>query len=108
MNEHDADKGLSAAPAKDDGEHRNTHRKRTLKQARAVLSDWTAMDCKLRDMSDSGARLVFGNLVSLPQEFRLHNVSDGTITPVRLRWQRGLEAGVTFDGPAEPIHTLKP
>ena len=84
------------------GEHRREHRRRTLKQAQVVLSDSTAIDCKLRDISEDGARLVFGGAVSLPQEFRLYNVSDKLIAPVRLEWQRGLEAGVTFVGPMAP------
>jgi hypothetical protein len=98
---------LHAAP-KGGGEHRQARRRRTLKQARVVLSDWTNIDCQLRDVSEEGAHLVFGAAVSLPREFRLHNVSDRSIAPVKLEWQRGLEAGVTFTGPSGPLAPLKP
>lgn len=67
-----------------------------------MLSDSTVIDCTLRDVSDDGARLVFGGAVSLPEEFRLYNVSDAWIVPVRLQWQRGLEAGVAFTGQPVP------
>jgi hypothetical protein len=102
MQDHgDMQTSLRAAPADSGGEHRGERRRRTLKQARAVLSDSTVIDCKLRDLSEDGARLVFGGAISLPEEFRLYNVSDAWIAPVRLEWQRGLEAGVTFTGPQE-------
>jgi len=99
---------VHAAASSDDGEHRREHRSRTLKRARVVLSDWTTLDCRLRDVSEDGAHLVFGNSVLLPDEFRLHNISDKSVTPVRLKWQRGMEAGVEFAGPSEPLGPLKP
>jgi hypothetical protein len=108
QNMSDNEAHLRAARPEGDGEHRREHRRRTLKHARVVLSDSTVIDCKLRDTSEDGTHLIFGGVVSLPEEFRLHNTSDGTMVPVRLKWQRGLEAGVTFTGPAEPFHTLKP
>ena len=103
--QHHGDNGahLHASPSGED-EHRREHRKRTLKQGRVVLSNSSAIDCKLRDISENGARVVFAGAVSLPDEFRLYNVSDKLIVPVRLKWQRGLEAGVEFVGPSEP-HT---
>jgi hypothetical protein len=86
------------AAAADDGDNRSAHRRRTLKKARVVLSDSTVVDCELRDVSDAGAHLVFGGPVSLPETFRLYNVSDGLLAPAELKWQRGLEAGVTLTG----------
>jgi len=96
-----AQAGAGTASSASD-EHRIERRQRTLKQARAVLSDSTVVDCRLRDVSSDGARLVFGGAISLPETFRLYNVSDKVMVPVQLRWQRGLEAGVAFTGPAEP------
>lgn len=98
--------GIDETPSDGGGENRREHRRRTLKQARAVLSDTVVIDCKLRDLSQEGAHLVFGGAVSLPEEFRLFNVSDKQMTPVRLEWQRGLEAGVSFAGPSEPHANL--
>ncbi len=86
----------AAAPANSD--QRGAHRQRALKAAKVVLSDWTAIDCTLRDVSDKGARLVFAGATSLPEEFRLIIVAAETVRPVRLLWQRGLSAGVAFAG----------
>ena len=100
---------LSAAPASDDGgaHHRSEHRKRTLKEAKIVLTDWTVIDCTIRDISEGGARIVVGDAMTLPPEFRLHIVSSNTIVPVRLLWQRGTAAGVGFTGPEEPAPSRK-
>ena len=91
----------------DDGgaHHRSAHRKRTLKAAKAVLTDWTTIDCTIRDISETGARLVFGDAFKLPEEFRVIIVMTNSIVPVRLLWQRGLTAGVAFAGPEEPVPT---
>ena len=56
----------------------------------------------MRDISEGGARLVFGDAFQLPEEFRLHIVTTNTIVPVQLQWQRGMEAGVAFTGPESP------
>jgi hypothetical protein len=98
-----------SAPADDRGEHhRSAHRKRTLKAAKVVLTDWTTIDCTIRDISATGARLVFGDAFALPEEFRVIIVMTNTIVPVRLLWQRGLTAGVSFAGPEEPVTHHKP
>ena len=98
-----------SAPVDDGGEHhRSAHRKRTLKAAKVVLTDWTTIDCTIRDISATGARLVFGDAFALPEEFRMIVVMTNTIVPVRLLWQRGLTAGVSFTGPEEPAIHHKP
>ena len=83
-------------------EQRHAHRQRALKAAKVVLSDWTMIDCTIRDLTGEGARLVFAGATNLPDEFRLLSLSANTIRPVRLLWQRGLSAGIGFVGPEEP------
>jgi hypothetical protein len=108
---HHVDERLAApsGPAEGDGgaHNRSAHRQRTLKEAKVVLSDWTTIDCLVRDISKGGARIAFGDAFSLPQEFRLLLVSTNTIVPVKLLWQRGKTAGVGFTGPEEPAHARK-
>jgi hypothetical protein len=96
------DKPAGGTPPDDGAHHRSSHRQRTLKAAKVVLTDWTMIDCTIRDISEGGARLVFGDAFSLPEEFRLLIVSTNMIVPVKLLWQRGLNAGVGFTGPEEP------
>ncbi len=74
-------------------------RRRMLKQGKVVMSDWTVIDCIIRDLSDTGARLEFAGPTELPQEFRLLVVSSNLLIPAALAWQRGLAAGVHFTGP---------
>ena len=105
---HHIDEKLAApdsSSAGDGGAHnRSDHRQRTLKAARVYLSDSSTLDCTIRDISKGGARLVFGDAFSLPEEFRLLLVSTNTIVPAKLLWQRGKQAGVAFTGPEEPAH----
>ena len=81
-------------------DRRSSRRMRTLKQGRIVLSDWTVIDCLIRDMSDEGARLALGGLSELPQAFRLLVISSNMLFPAELEWQRSLLAGIRFTGPA--------
>ena len=88
-------------------EHRRARRQRTLKQGKVVLSDWTTIDCTIRDLNAEGAKIVLGGATSLPSEFRMITVASNMIVPVRLEWQRGLSAGVAFAGPEEPVTSKK-
>jgi two-component system cell cycle response regulator len=89
--------GGGAAPEK-----RQDRRRRTLKQGRAILSEWTSINCLIRDLSSGGAHLRFDGPTSLPPSFRLLIAQDKTVLPVDLLWQRGLSAGVAITGPAQP------
>ncbi len=79
------------------------HRRRTLKKGRVVLSDSTVMDCLVRDLSETGARLEFAAAVGLPETFRVLVVGSNLLHPATLSWQRGLSAGVHFTGSGEPL-----
>ena len=80
----------------------NAHRRRTLKKGRVVLSDSTVMDCLVRDLTETGARLEFAAPVGLPPDFRLLVVGSNLLMPSALSWQRGLSAGVHFTGIGQP------
>jgi hypothetical protein len=81
---------------------RSSSRRRTLKTGRVVLTDWSVLDCVIRDLSETGARLEFGGPVELPQEFRLLVASSNLLVPTELAWVRGTAAGVRFTGPGKP------
>jgi len=93
---------MKVARVSDDSrEHRRAARRKTLKAGKIVLSDWSVIDCTVRDMSETGARLEFGAVAVLPPEFRLLIVSSNQLIPARLSWQRGATAGVQFTGSAQ-------
>lgn len=80
----------------DPSEKRGSPRRRMLKQGRVILSDSTTISCIIRDMSDTGARIVFGGPVHLPDSFRLAFVNADDVYAVDLVWHRGFAAGVVF------------
>ena len=80
---------------------RASPRKRALKEAKLVLTNWATIDCVIRDQSETGARLEFGGPTDIPDEFRLLVVSTNMLIPARRAWQRGLSVGVQFVGPGK-------
>ena len=82
-----------------DEERRQVQRRRALKEAKVVLSDWAVIDCLIRDVSEAGARLEFSGATELPPEFRVLIFSSNLLYPAEVEWQRGLAAGVLFTGP---------
>lgn len=75
---------------------RVTGRSKTLKSAKILFNqNKSVLDCFVRDLSDTGARLSIGDLAAVPRIFTLE-LHDGT----RLQCERvramGLEIGVRF------------
>jgi hypothetical protein len=50
--------------AEDD--RRQAPRRRALKDGKVVLSDWSVVDCLIRNLSEVGARLEFSGPTTLP------------------------------------------
>ena len=73
-------------------------RQRTAKDGKVILTKSTLLDCVVRDLSSGGARLEFAGPTALPSEFKLRISVEATAKPVELAWQRGLRAGVRFEG----------
>lgn len=79
--------------------NRTSARRRTLKGGRVILSDWSGIDCRVRDLSETGARLEFDGPTQLPNECRLLLIETNRMFPVEVAWQRAQSAGVHFTGP---------
>ena len=58
----------------------------------------TSLDCLVRDLSPSGARLEFSEAVTLPEVFDLHILQKARTLRATLSWRRGADLGVTFSG----------
>ena len=80
-------------------------RKRVLKDGRVLLSgSRVTYDCAIRDVSDTGARIRLQiDSIMLPNEFELVFVADSIAYPAVLKWRRGQEAGVAFNGHPRPV-----
>lgn len=83
-------------------ELRAVRRRRTLKLGTVVLSDWSTIDCVIRDMSATGARLRFMTVTRLPAAFGVMIVDEALVYPAEKRWVRGTDVGVLFVGPPKP------
>ena len=68
---------------------------------------FSAIDCTVRDLSETGARLAFDGLDVIPDRFTLHIPLDGIQVPCERRWTRGRLCGVAFTGPATPSNLIK-
>jgi PilZ domain len=74
-------------------------RSRVLKGAKLVdMRNWSLVDCTVRDMSDTGARIVCGDQFAIANEFRFLIPSDNTIQNARVVWRRGDLLGIEFVG----------
>lgn len=73
---------------------------RVLKAAKIIFDDWAAIDCQVRDVSETGAQLKTDGTTSLPHRFMLLMVAENTIRPVQIAWKLNDTIGVAFTGPA--------
>src|SRR5262245_3516940 len=56
----------------------------------------TAIDCLVRDISASGARLIFSDSISIPDEVELYIPQKEQTLRAHVQWRRGEEVGVAF------------
>ena len=77
---------------------RGSHRARVLKSGKIIVSDKAPkIDCTVRDLSDTGARLIFPSTTfGLPREFKLV-IGEGSPRSCRVAWRTEKELGVNFE-----------
>lgn len=63
--------------------------------ARVLLDGFAKRDCKIVDISDSGARLAINSTTPLPRRFSIAFPSSSP-RPCELVWRNGTMAGVKF------------
>jgi hypothetical protein len=84
-------------------EARRSQRRATSQRCVAVLGSRAEIECAIKDMSATGARLIFRHAAFLPKTFQLRfGAEERRVTVV---WQRGLSAGVRFQ---EPVRMQAP
>lgn len=93
--------------AEDSGEHRVAKRHRVLKAAKIVMDDWRAIDCQVRDISETGAKIRVEGAATLPHKFKLLMVQDNMIRDVQVAWFLSDCVGVAFLGPASKAPVRK-
>ncbi len=78
-------------------ERRRQPRTRTLKAARILLNHHqSSIDCTIRNLSLSGARLEVASSLGIPERFDLIFNADQSIRPCRMVWHKEKQLGVEF------------
>lgn len=77
-------------------------RHRVLKDGKIVMmNNWSVVDCCVRDISETGARLRCNNPGALPNTFRLLLTQDNSIRDAQVVWRREDQMGIAFTGPVK-------
>ncbi len=79
-------------------QRRAAKRMRVLKSGKIVMENRSVIDCTLRDVSATGAKLVCASALEMPDKFRLFVAADNTIRDVQIAWKEKGLLGVTFVG----------
>jgi hypothetical protein len=80
-------------------ENRNYPRMRVLKGAKIVLGTSSLLDCVVRDLTNSGARVKIPNAVNLPEEVAITFDGGRTCRPCRVVWRTLDETGLELIDP---------
>ena len=82
-------------------ERRQAHRNRSYLGARIALdAQSSSTECLVRNLTDSGAKLILSEAVPLPDAFDLTIERRALAVRARMVWRRGEALGVAFDAPA--------
>jgi len=92
----------------DHPELRGTRRMRVLKMGKIIHSNnASTVDCKIRDISETGAKLVCGEQMAVPGTFRFVTQGDNLERDAKVMWRKGNEVGITFTSPPRPTTLRK-
>lgn len=85
-------------------EHRRESRLRTFLKGRIIFNKGAStMDCLVRDLSASGARLALTETTTLPESFDLYIPQKDRTYRATLCWRRADGIGITFVDEAAPV-----
>jgi hypothetical protein len=93
-------------------EHRIATRHRSFLQGRIYFNHRrSSVDCLIRDISDTGAKLIFSDAVTTPEFVELHIPNKQETYAAKVQWRRGDAVGVEFiraDAPSISPATQEP
>lgn len=89
-------------------QNRATSRTRSLLRGMAIFANrMHSLNCMVRDVSEGGAKLAFGEVPVIPDRFDLEIPARGQRRACRVVWRRGLEVGVAFEArEADGVETV--
>jgi hypothetical protein len=92
----------------DNTEGRAAKRLRVLKSAKIVFNlSQSMVDCTVRDLSDTGAKLLLSKPTDVPDEFRIVFTQDNTIRDAQVKWRKAEQLGIVFTSEAKRAPPLK-
>jgi hypothetical protein len=78
-------------------DQRSNKRQRTVLDGRIVFNNrFSLIDCTVRDLSDTGARIAFDHAITIPPEFEIEIPKKSLSLWARVMWSNGKEHGVMF------------
>src|ERR1700684_2174217 len=87
----------SAVEGKTMAERRHSARKKSFLRGRLIFNKRrNALDCLIRDISDEGARVVFSDAVSVPDQVELYIPQKEETILAHVQWRRADELGLAF------------
>jgi hypothetical protein len=87
----------SASAQAHDPELRSVPRKRSILGGRIVFNNrCSTLDCVVRDLSETGAKLALDSSATLPSEFELEIPHKAESPSARVMWHKGGACGVSF------------
>ena len=87
----------SESVARPSSDLRTAKRSRSLLGGKVVFNGRrSTLDCTLRDLSESGAKLIFSAHVPIPEEFDLEVPQKGRTHRARIMWRTADSCGVRF------------
>ncbi len=78
-----------------DEKRRTTHRRVLLGARISYRALGTSTECRVRDLSDTGACLVISSPVGIPNRFDLV-FANGAVKPCKFEWRKAQQIGVSF------------
>lgn len=78
---------------------RASDRRRVLKAGRIELKNRSVIDCTVRNISRTGARLRVEESYWIPEHFTIDIPSEGLRRTCRVQWRNAVDLGVKFDEP---------
>jgi hypothetical protein len=87
-------------------ERRITSRQKSFLQGRVYYNNRrSSLDCLVRDVSGTGAKLVFGEAVTVPDAIELYLSNKDEVRRAKVQWRKGHEIGVDFSDDSADIGT---
>ena len=78
-------------------EQRKVTRSRTVFRGSIIFNNGnSSVNCLVRNFSETGAKIIVGELIAFPQQFELHIPQKGRTYLALIKWRNGEETGVEF------------